>query len=378
VAYYRKRGDVWYYTITDADGRKIQRRGCSTKEGTAAMAAKAENEAAMIRSGTIDPRDVALNDHEQKSIRDHLEDWRKDLIARGVAEPQPRIVNGRVARIIEVAKIERASDITPSQIQSALQAIRDSGVGSQTLHHYAANIKQFSRWLWRDGRAPEDSLAFMTKPNPATDIRHERRAMTPDELGRLFAAAKAGPTLCGIPGVDRSILYQIAAGAGLRVGELGSLEPDSFDLGSNPPSVTIEAKRSKRRRRDVQPIRRDLAETIRGWLKDKPRGEPLFPTLHSARSARMLRHDLEAAGIEYVDDAGRYADFHALRHTFISALARTTAPFAVVQDLARHSDPRLTKRYAHTSLHDQTAALESLPVASNSERPEAKDHRKAE
>ena len=323
MPYLRKRGDNWYFTIVDADGRKIQRKGCSNKEATAAMAAHAEAEVAKIREGIIDVRDVALNDHERESIRDHVEDWRNDLIARGVAEPQPRIVHGRVSRIIETAKIERVSDITPSRIQAAIQAIRDSGVGSQTLHHYAANIKQFSRWLWRDGRAPEDSLAFMTKPNPATDIRHERRAMTPDELGRLFAAAMTGPTLCGIPGVDRSILYRIAVGAGLRVGELGSLEPESFDLDSNPPSLTVEAKRSKRRRRDVQPIRRDLAETIRGWLNDKPRGEPLFPTLHSARSARMLRHDLESAGIEYVDDAGRFADFHALRHTFISALART-------------------------------------------------------
>ena len=31
----------------------------------------------------------------------------------------------------------------------------------------------------------------------------------------------------------------------------------------------------------------------------------------------LLRPDLELTGITYVDDVGRYADFHAMRHSFI-------------------------------------------------------------
>ena len=37
--------------------------------------------------------------------------------------------------------------------------------------------------------------------------------------------------------------------------------------------------------------------------------------------ARILRPDLEAVSIPYEDDLGRVADFHALRHSFITALA---------------------------------------------------------
>ena len=39
------------------------------------------------------------------------------------------------------------------------------------------------------------------------------------------------------------------------------------------------------------------------------------------KTADMLKADLETANIPYVDDAGLYADFHALRHSTGSLLA---------------------------------------------------------
>jgi site-specific recombinase XerD len=55
------------------------------------------------------------------------------------------------------------------------------------------------------------------------------------------------------------------------------------------------------------------------------------------------------------------ADFHALRHTYISRLVTSGANIKVVQELARHSSPLLTLgRYAHVQLVDQTRALDAL------------------
>ena len=48
--------------------------------------------------------------------------------------------------------------------------------------------------------------------------------------------------------------------------------------------------------------------------------ERLFPGTWPDKAAEMFRIDLEAAGIGYATDAG-IADFHSLRHTFISNLA---------------------------------------------------------
>ena len=83
----------------------------------------------------------------------------------------------------------------------------------------------------------------------------------------------------------------------------------------------------------------------------------------------LLKPDLEAAGIPYVDDAGRYADFHGLRHSFITHLGRTpNVHFKTAQDLARHSTPVLTARYSHGFKGDEVAAVNALPDFSHPER----------
>ena len=161
-------------------------------------------------------------------------------------------------------------------------------------------------------------------------------------------------------GPDRAALYRLAAGTGFRANELRNLTPEVFDLGADPPMVTVKAGYSKRRRDDVQPIRPDLAEALRPWLTAKPSGRRVFgdPTKHTAD---MIRHDLEAAGLPYRDASDRVADFHALRHSYITALAMSRAPVKVIRSLARHSTPTLTLgTYAHVGLYDQTSALDAL------------------
>jgi integrase len=77
----------------------------------------------------------------------------------------------------------------------------------------------------------------------------------------------------------------------------------------------------------------------------------------------MLKADLEAAEIPYVDDAGLFADFHALRHSFISMLAAGNVHPKLAQRLARHSNINLTMmRYTHSRPADEAQALHVLPA----------------
>ena len=70
-------------------------------------------------------------------------------------------------------------------------------------------------------------------------------------------------------------------------------------------------------------------------------------------------------GIAYVDDADRYADFHAMRHSFITNLGHSGAHTKTAQDLARHSTPMLTARYTHGFKGDDVAAVNALPDLSH-------------
>ena len=59
---------------------------------------------------------------------------------------------------------------------------------------------------------------------------------------------------------------------------------------------------------------------------------------------------------------GRHADFHALRATYITKLARANVPVKTAQTLARHSDPKLTlNTYATMTITDLTAAVATRP-----------------
>ena len=189
--------------------------------------------------------------------------------------------------------------------------MREDGLAHRTCNHALRAIKSFSRWLALDKRIAQDPIASLTGFNSETDPKHQRRELTDDEITKLVGAAEANDD-CAMGGQDRAMLYRLALGTGFRASELRSLTPKSFDLTSDPPTVTVTAACSKRRRLDVQPIRSDLAKLLSDWLSQKPSQNQVF-TAMPQMTGRMIRSDLKRAGIPYADAEGRVADFHALR-----------------------------------------------------------------
>ena len=210
--------------------------------------------------------------------------------------------------------------------------------------------------------------------NVDQDRRRERRALTESEARDLIAATQKSDRIYrGLTGKDRAVMYVLAQRTGLRRSELKRITPRAFNLTAEPPLVVISARDSKGRREDVVPLGVELAEVLREYLADRPRGEPIWPGTWWRRSADMLRKDLEAAGIAAVDDEGRVIDFHGQRTTFITALARAGVSPAAAQKLARHSDVNLTMRaYTHLRVTELLEAIDTLPPLSGQNHgPEA-------
>ena len=64
----------------------------------------------------------------------------------------------------------------------------------------------------------------------------------------------------------------------------------------------------------------------------------------------------------YQNKAGLFADFHGLRHTFITNLGKAGVDPKTAQVLARHSDIQLTMNiYTHVNRKAEVAAINSLP-----------------
>jgi integrase len=276
---------------------------------------------------------------------------------------------------------------------AGLIARRSRGVGVATTNRYVGAVKHFSCWLAQkinkklkqDGHGRHrwhDPLADLKRLNAEADVRHQRRPIVPEDFDRFLAAARTGKTFRGLSGEDRAVLYTLAIYTGFRASELASLTPVSFDLDAEPPTVTVGAAYSKHRREDVQPLRRDVAAVMRPYLAGRLRNAPVWPGKWARDGAAIIRRDLAAAGIPYEDERGEVIDFHGLRHTFISALARAGVRPKAAQELARHSTIALTQDYyTHLQLRDQVGALDMLPPppapGAGTDDPEQEEGRRA-
>ncbi|MBI1309700.1 tyrosine-type recombinase/integrase [bacterium] len=194
-----------------------------------------------------------------------------------------------------------------------------------------------------------------------------------DDFSRLLASTAEGNPFRGLTGQDRVVLYLTAVSTGFRASELASLTISSFDLDAETPTITVQAAYSKRRRTDTRPLRAELAAMFRDYfdaLADTRQGDLIpirskrlvWPGTWPQKASVMVRTDQEAADVSYRDEHDRVLDFHGLRHTFGTNLAKAGISPKVAQELMRHSDGNLTlNTYSHVGLHDLAGAVEQLP-----------------
>ena len=349
----------WYVKYRDAKGVTRKVPGYTDKDATRKLAADLEQRAAREHSGLTD----RFEQHRRCSITNHVDAFEIFLLARGNTQKHVQLKISRVRTVLEACSIRTIPGLSASAVSEWIDEKRRSGLSAQTLNHYLTSVKGFTRWLVMEGRAPDNPFTHLKALNVKADCRVERRALSSDEFERLLMAASDGEPFRGISGLDRARLYVVAAYTGLRCSELASLTPESFDFDSCPlPSVTVKAAYAKNREESVLPLRSDVAELIRRWIDSLPRYGQIWPGTWNHRAAKMIRADLEAAGIPYKDAAGRVFDFHALRHHFLSTLAKTGTHPKTAQALARHSTIALTMdRYTHLARLDTSNALEALP-----------------
>jgi len=390
MASLRKRGRVWYYRFTDSDGIKRERKGCSDKRATEEMARAAESEAAKIRAGMVDPRDIALRDHAAHPLAEHIEAFRAHLEAKGSTPNYVALTVNRVRRLAAVVKgarfaevnppkatpktalarfeaalaerltPARLGDLTADRVQASLRALVGEGLGLASVNHYATAIRMFSRWCWDSGRTREHALRTVKGFNAKEDPRHDRRTIGLEELRHLIETTHRGPVFKGIPGPTRALLYRLAVATGLRYSEIRSIRPESFDWRAEPPTVNVEAGYTKNGQTATLPLPADLAEDLHPFAESASPGSPVF-ALTDDRGATMLRFDLEVAGIPYRDGGGLVFDFHALRCQLATNADAAGVSPRVVQKMMRHSTLELTGRYTRPRAVDLDEAALALP-----------------
>jgi integrase/recombinase XerD len=379
----------WWGQYKDALGRLKRVPLCIDKAAAQAMLTQIVQRVDREKAGLVDPTE----EQRKRPLADHLREFESYLQNKGVSDKQVRENLSKLRKLVSERKWRLIGDISAHGTMEFLGQLRRDGLSAQTHNNYLTAIKQFTRWLVRDRRTPSDPLMHLSRLNVRTDRRHDRRALNQEEFSLLVDAARNGKQVEGIAGPDRAMMYILAAWTGFRRGEIGSLTLRSLKLDDDPPTATVSACYSKRRHQDTQVLHPEVVRQLKDWLATKKYIDPDMPLfLVSGRvpggvqrkTSKMIERDLMTARDKWIEDAktqveqerrvktdflchcnydGLFADFHSLRHWFITGLARAGVSPKMAQTLARHSDIRLTLGvYTHIELPDRALAIESLPA----------------
>jgi integrase/recombinase XerD len=377
----------WWGRYRDSLGRDRRIPLSADKQAASAMLAEIVQKVEREKSGLIDNIDEEI----RRPIKEHLADFERHKKSRNSTASYVKELMAKVRRASKMLKWRTAADITAHGVEQFLSDLRDKeGLSVQTSNHYLRALKGFTRWLVINKRLRSNPLETLHMLNVRVDRRHDRRALSSEEFSRLLEAAETGPPIEGLSGRDRAMLYVLAAWTCFRRGEIGSLTLKSFCLDTDLSTVRVEAAYSKHRREDVQILHPDLVARLKSWLAIRRPlvDEILFPIGEAScgvnrKTSKMIQLDLAAARrswlaereddserakressdfLLYQDHNGRYADFHALRHTFITNLCKANVSPKTAQALARHSDISLTMNvYTHVDQEEQAAAIGRLP-----------------
>jgi integrase len=287
--------------------------------------------------------------------------------ARGITKKQADGNRMRVIRLCSAAKVESIDQLTEASVEMALATLRRVTTSKKTdpitqpllsprsRNIYRKSLMTFLRWCGRNRHVKNNPLASLPGENEEIDIRHRRSALSESEFIMLCDAAHSSARkIEGMSGLERCLAYRVTAATGLRRGELASLTASSFRLSG-------DATCSKRRRRDVLPVASFLVEELKTTLASIPSDGHLFPGLNKKKTHVMIKADLAAAGLDYQTQHGEFRDWHSLRHLFVTRMWKSGAAPHTVKELARHSDFRLTMRYAHNSSQELHDAVNNIP-----------------
>ncbi|MDI1346320.1 MAG: tyrosine-type recombinase/integrase [Pseudolabrys sp.] len=383
----------WYAWAYSRDAGDWVRRSTKTKTRSVALNIASQ----WLRDGEMTAAGFGnAPDHVQRPILEHLEDFAKanrldphgftarhinrklvdikamiamagwtkitDITLEGTKElfEQLRLRPMRPEPVKKPVKVQKeGAKVRTSKKSKPIKKERPTTRSPRTLNLRRAYVKNFTNWLRKKGRIAHDPLADFSHFRTDGFERVKRRPLSTEEQRRLIAAAESSGVIEGISGPDRAMLYVCALATGFRKAECGSLTPASFFLDAKHPTVLLSGEHAK----DKQAL-----PALRKWLSGRDRSRPLWPGLLEKNPAGFVASDLERAKITIETDLGK-VDFHALRHTFGTMLARAGVKPQECMRLMRHKDINLTlKYYTHLSNEDLARAIDRGYDASSTAR----------
>jgi len=215
------------------------------------------------------------------------------------------------------------------------------GRSPRSLSRYLSGIRQFYRWLLREGVLKDDPSALIESPRIGRSLP---KALNEEQVSALIEAPDIATSL----GLRDRTMLELMYATGLRVSELVSLELSRINL--NQGVVRILGKGGKER---LVPLGEEAISWLQKYMNDarpqlmaQAQCPQVFVSNRKSGMTRqafwyMIRRHAKQAGIE------QKVTPHMLRHSFATHLLNHGADLRVVQLLLGHSDLSTTQIYTH-------------------------------
>ncbi|MFZ2874515.1 MAG: site-specific integrase [Phycisphaerales bacterium] len=295
-------------------GRRVIRTLYSDKQASRAALDQLIRSVERCAEGLEDPH----AEKRRRPLTEHIAEYIAHCQHERQAPRHILVKQTQLRRFVEWTGAKRIDDLTLESSERVLRGLVSQGLSARTHNHHRATLLAFMSWAKETDRAGPHALNRLPTLDERCDRRRKRRALTEDELRRLFYVARWRPlaeygrlvvrrpkedsngratwtraplTLDQIAaavvrarkalskrpdyverlerlGQERELIYKTLVLTGLRKGELASLTVGDLHLGHTPPYAVLGARADKARLGAEIPLRPDLAADVRAWLAD--------------------------------------------------------------------------------------------------------------
>ncbi|RJP25871.1 MAG: site-specific tyrosine recombinase XerD [Candidatus Abyssobacteria bacterium SURF_5] len=230
------------------------------------------------------------------------------------------------------------AQVQPFNIREYLFSLRSRGLSTRSMERHLAAIKQFHRFLCREGFLRADCTSNLDRFKVWKKLPE---ALTVEEVDRLLAQ----PNPADAHGVRDAAMLELLYSAGLRLSELIGLRRE--DLFLDIGFIKCRGKGGKER---LIPIGEVAIRKLRSYLATAPdpTGETVFLTRLGGSFSRQGCWKMIRGYIKQISPRKKITP-HTLRHSFATHLLAGGANLRSIQEMLGHADIATTQIYTHVS-----------------------------
>ncbi len=218
-----------------------------------------------------------------------------------------------------------------------MQGLSASGLAARSVARRLSCLRQFHRFLARNGVRPDDPTDLLDSPRLPGTLP---KLLSEHEVNALLAAA---PTLPGRRGLLAQAALEILYSTGLRVSEMLGLRRAALAVTGD-----ILFVRGKGGRERIVPLSEAARSSAAALVANSPAAQWLFPGRDVRRALTRQGFDriLHDTSLAAALDPARVSP-HVLRHAFASHMLAHGADLRSLQLLLGHADIATTQIYTH-------------------------------